>query len=131
MVQKVCFAQIVFMHTIQKHGFDLEERTQKFSRDIRFFVGNIPKRFENVEDLKQLLRSSGSVAANYIEANESVSKKDFRYRVKICRKEIKESRFWLKSLIIADAVQQKVQDCLQKEAFELELIFGAILRNTA
>lgn len=50
--------------------FDLEERTEKFSRDVRRFVKGIPKRFENVEDLKQRIRSSGSVAANYIEAHE-------------------------------------------------------------
>lgn len=119
------------MENSVKRRFDLEERTQKFSRDIRLFIRNVPKKFENLEDLKQLLRSSGSVAANFIEANEAESKKDFRHRIKICRKETKESRFWLTSLIIDDQAMQPEQQRLQQEAYEFELIFGAILRNTA
>ncbi len=108
---------------------DLEQRTQKFSRDVRIFVKAIPKTFENSEDLKQLLRSSGSVAANYIEANEACSRKDFFYRLKICRKESKESVFWIRSLIIDQLSFQKEQKRLEQEAYELELIFSAIVRR--
>jgi four helix bundle protein len=111
--------------------FDLEERTQRFSNNVRVFVKNVPKKFENIEDLKQLLKSSGSVAANYIEANESESKRDFRHRVKICRKEAKESRFWLTSLLLEDGALKEERQRLQQEAHELERIFGAILRNTS
>jgi four helix bundle protein len=70
--------------------YDLEERTEKFAANCRSFVRKLPKTLTNIEDVKQLVRSSGSVAVNYIEANESLSKKDFFYRIKICRKESKE-----------------------------------------
>jgi four helix bundle protein len=76
--------------------YDLEERTLRFAKEIIDFVGILPKTMANIEIMKQLIRSSGSVGANYIEANEALSKKDFAMRVKICRKEAKESRYWLK-----------------------------------
>ena len=72
--------------------FDLEDRTKKFAVDCRDFVHEIPKTISNIEYIKQLIRSSGSQAANYIEANESLSKKDFVMRIKICRKEAKEDQ---------------------------------------
>jgi four helix bundle protein len=73
--------------------FDLEERTFQFGRRTRAFVRTLAKTIANVEDARQLIRSSGSVGANYIEANEALSKKDFVLRIKICRKEAKESRY--------------------------------------
>lgn len=76
--------------------YDLEERTFIFAKSTRSFVKNLPRSIGNVEDGKQLVRSSGSVSANYIEANEALSKKDFIMRAKICRKEAKESRLWLR-----------------------------------
>jgi len=76
--------------------YDLEERTYQFARQCRDSIKQLPKNISNVEYGKQLVRSSGSVAANYIEANESLSKKDFFHRVKICRKEAKESCLWLR-----------------------------------
>lgn len=75
--------------------YNLEERTFKFAKDCRRLIKQLPKTIGNIEDGKQLIRSSGSVHANFIEANEALSKKDFYYRVKICRKEAKESRSWL------------------------------------
>ena len=69
----------------------LEDRTFEFARRIRAFVKNLPKTMSNVEDIKQLVKASGSVGANYIEANEALSKKDFTMRIKISRKEAKES----------------------------------------
>jgi len=74
-----------------KVKYDLEERTLKFAKDVRLFIKTVPKTIANVEDIRQLVKSSGSVGANYIEANESLSKKDFLMRVKISRKECKES----------------------------------------
>ena len=71
--------------------FDLEDRTFNFAKNIRAFARQIPRTIGNIEDTKQIIRSSGSVGANYIEANESSSKKDFLMRIKICRKEAKES----------------------------------------
>ena len=76
--------------------YDLEELTLQFAIDCRMFLKKLPKTISNQEDGKQLVRSSGSVGANYIEANESLSKKDFNYRIKISRKEAKESAYWLK-----------------------------------
>ena len=71
--------------------YDLEERTLKFAKEVIAFVRSISRTITNMELIKQLVRSSTSVGANYIEANESLSKKDFVLRIKICRKESKES----------------------------------------
>ena len=90
------------MPEIQKSKFDLEERTLQFARDCRSFTKKLPKTVSNVEDSKQLIRASGSVGANYIEANESFSRKDYYMRTKICRKEAKEARYWLKLIEIGN-----------------------------
>jgi four helix bundle protein len=76
-------------------NYDLEERTYAFAKEVRTFVRAVQKDIPNIEDCKQVVRSSGSVAANYTEANEALSKKDFLMRAKICCKEAKESRLWL------------------------------------
>src|SRR3954469_22800070 len=75
---------------------DLEERTFLFAQLIRAFVKTLPRTMGNTEDVRQLIRASGSVATNWIEANEAVSKKDFLLRAKICRKEAKECRLFLR-----------------------------------
>jgi len=113
-----------------KH-YDLEERTFKFARDVRVFVKKLPKTLSNLEDIPQLVRSSGSVGANYIEANESISKKDFLHRIKICRKESKESKFWL-SLIDAnnEKVLEEERKRLIQESHELMMIFSSIMRKS-
>ena len=79
-----------------KPVYDLEERTFHFAKAVRLFVKTLPKTIANLEDSKQVLKSSGSVGANYREANESLSKKDFLLRIKISRKEAKESAYWLR-----------------------------------
>jgi four helix bundle protein len=111
---------------------DLEDRTFEFAKKVRTFVKNLHKTLANIEDGKQLIRASGSVGANYIEANESLSKKDFMMRIKLCRKEAKESRYWL-MLIDTDGEPEKENDrrYLVKEATELMNIFGAILSKSA
>jgi four helix bundle protein len=78
--------------------FDLEERTYEFARDVRSFVKRLPRTIANFEDVRQLICSSGSVGANYIEANEALGKKGFLMRLRIARKEVKESRYWLRLL---------------------------------
>ncbi len=111
--------------------YDLEDRTLKFAKNVRALVKKLRKTVGNIEDGKQLVRSSGSVGANYIEANEALSKKVFIMRVKICRKESKESRYWLKLLDIRDASEQENERIsLIKEATELMNIFGSILRKS-
>lgn len=96
---------------------------------MRLFVVKFPKTISNIEDGKQLVRSSGSVGANYIEANESLSKKDFVMRIKICRKEAKESRYWL-LLIEPLEENRKEKDELLQEAMELTKIFGSIVEKS-
>ena len=110
--------------------YDLEERTLKFSKEVIKFVKNLPKTIANIEIIKQLVRASGSIGANYIEANEALSKRDFAMRIKICRKESKESRYWLQ-LVEVKVEQDEIQRrLLIKEATELMKIFGAILEKT-
>ena len=111
--------------------YDLEDRTFKFARSVRDLVKRLPKSIAAAEDSKQLVRSSVSVGANYIEANESLSKKDFILRIKICRKESKESRYWL-SLIDTGGIDEiaNKRDSLAQEAKELMNIFGAIVRKS-
>lgn len=87
--------------------YDLEERTFQFAEKCRDFVEKLPKSITNIEYGKQLARASGSSAANYIEANESLSKKDFLMRIKICRKEAKESRLWLRLCNAGDNLELK------------------------
>jgi four helix bundle protein len=111
--------------------YDLEERTFKFAQDCRFFVNNLPKTQANLSDGSQLIDSSGSVGANYIEANESFSKKDFCLRVKISRKEAKESKYWLMLVYIGDnMLLEDERQRLINEATELTKIFGAILEKS-
>lgn len=106
--------------------YDLEERTYNFAKRVRIFVKSLPKTIGSIEDGKQLIRSSGSMAANYIEANEALSRKDFLMRIKICRKESKETRLWL-NLIDGE---QKEKDLLLAEATELMKIFGSIVTKS-
>ena len=111
--------------------YDLEERTYKFANRCREFVDKLPKTIRNIEDGKQLIRASGSQAANYIEANESLSKKDFVHRIKICRKESKESKLWLRLCSIKGNKElNQEQKKLIQEATELTKIFGSILEKS-
>ena len=110
--------------------YDLEDRTAAFAERVRDFVKKPPKDLTNQEYARQLVRSSGSVGANYIEANESLSRKDFLMRIKISRKEAKESRFWLRLIVPTEGeAQQRLR--LIQEATELMMIFGAIVRKVA
>lgn len=111
--------------------YDLEDRTFEYTKKVRAFIKSLHKNLANIQDGKQLIRASGSVGANYIEANESLSKKDFMMRIKLCRKEAKESRYWL-LLIDIDGEPEKENDrrYLVKEATELMNIFGAILSKS-
>ena len=111
--------------------YDLEERMFAFAQNVRAFAKRIPKTLANIEDTKQVVRASGSVGANYIEANESLSKKDFLMRIRICRKEAKETRYWLRLIEVGDdRALNKRRDDLVQEAIELTNIFGAILRKS-
>ena len=90
-------------------------------------MNEVPRRPSNVEDTRQLIRSSGSVAANYIEAQEGLSRKDFFYRVKVCRKEARESGLWLRLIDVSPEVLLAAErQALLNEADELTRIFSAI-----
>ena len=105
----------------------LTERTFEFALRVRRFVNEVPRRPSNVEDTRQLIRSSGSVAANYIEAQEGLSRKDFFYRVKVCRKEARESGLWLRLIDVSPEVLLAAErQALLNEADELTRIFSAI-----
>jgi four helix bundle protein len=110
---------------------DLEDRTFRFAELVRAFVRELPRPVSNIEDIRQLVRASGSVAANWIEADEALSKKDFLMRVKICRKEAKESRLFLR---LVDAGSTKTtlatREGLAGEARELTLIFASIISKS-
>ena len=102
-----------------------------FSKRVRAFVKKLPRTICNIEDVKQLVRASGSVRANYIEANEALSKRDFRMRIRISRKESKESRYWLRLVDThEDPARNTERDELIQEATELMRIFGAILQKS-
>ena len=119
------------MNKVQTKQYDLEDRTFIFAKDVRAFAKQIPRTLANIEDTKQVVRASGSVGANYIEANESLSKKDFVMRIKICRKEAKESRYWLRLIDAGDdSTVEKYRGDLVQEATELTSIFGAIVRKS-
>ena len=109
--------------------FDLEDRTLEFAKKVRMFVKKLPKTTANLEDGKQLVKASGSVGANYIEANESLSKKDFVMRIKISRKEAKESWYWLELTEPKEEQMMEKQDLI-KEATELTKIFGSIVEKS-
>jgi four helix bundle protein len=110
--------------------YDLEDRNQAFAIAARVFVKKIPQTLANIEDSRQLIRASGSVGANYIEANEALGKKDFFLRIKICRKESKEARYWLRLIDTHNDIDLEQQrNYLIGEATELMNIFGAILRK--
>jgi len=114
-----------------KQHYDLEERTFLFAKNVRSFVRKLPKTIANIEDGKQLINASGSVGANYIEANESFSKKDFVFRIKICRKEAKESKYWLRLVFIENSTElEGERERLVQEATELTNIFGAIIHKS-
>jgi four helix bundle protein len=110
---------------------DLEDRTFQFADAVRYFVKEVPGTLANTEDMRQLVRASGSVAANWIEADEALSRKDFLMRVKICRKEAKESRLFLRLLDAGLAKNTaSSRDSLAKEARELTLSFSAIISKS-
>ena len=109
---------------------DLEERTYRFAKQCRIIINKLTYSITNQEDSKQLVRSSGSVGANYIEANESLSKKDFLYRIKVSRKEAKESKYWLRLLRDMNRDLEREFDQLIKESDELRKILSAIINGS-
>jgi len=117
--------------TQNKNNYDLEARTLKFAKDVRNFVRKLLRTISNIEDSKQLVRSSGLIGANYIEANEALSKKDFSMRIKISRKEAKESCFWLSLIYVGNnSTLEGEREKLLDESKQLTKIFGSIVEKS-
>lgn len=106
----------------------LEERCHQFAKNVRRFCRKLKLDIANFEDVKQLVRASGSVGANYIEANENVGKGDLKYRIKVCRKEAKESMHFLGLVEVFDNKQLDEERLeLIDEASQLRKIFSSML----
>jgi four helix bundle protein len=109
--------------------YNLGDRTLRFAKMVRNYVKDLPKTLSKIEDSRQLVKASGSVGANYVEAEEALSRKDFVMRIKISRKEAKESRYWLE-LTEPKEEEMSGKESLVKEATELTEIFGAIVEKS-
>ena len=108
----------------------MRERTLTFAKKVRNYVKNLPKTLSNMEDARQLIKASGSVGANYVEAEEALSRKDFVMRIKISRKEAKESGYWLQLTESTEEQSIEKQNLIQ-EATELTKIFGSIVEKSS
>jgi len=113
-----------------KPQYDLEERTAKFGEAIIDFCKRIPKSSVNSPITSQLIRAGTSIGANYCEADEASSKKDFINKITIAKKETKETKYWLRMIAHAVPDFQTEARPLWREAQEFNLIFAAIVRNT-
>lgn len=109
--------------------YDLEERTAKFAENIILLVKKLPFNSINKALIEQLIRSAGSIGANYCEADAAESKKDFKHKIGICKKESKETRHWLRLLAKANPEFKEEIRQLWKECHELLLIFSAIFKK--
>jgi len=116
-----------FKSSNTKRVFDLEERTAKFGETIIDFVRTLPNDRVNNELIGQIVRSATSIGANYMEADSAESKKDFRHKIAICKKESKETKHWLRMLGKANPNKNEGCKTLWSEAQELTLIFSSIL----
>ena len=115
---------------IESKYLDLENRTKDYSLSIRDFCYQCNKDIINIEYIRQLIRSAGSVGANYIEANDSLGGKDKMMKIRISKKEAKESAYWLSHIsTYDDSNLENRKTILTTEANELVLIMAAILRK--
>ena len=110
--------------------FDLEERTLVFAKKVIDLIRKLPKNTVNFEISSQVIRSTGSIGANYREANDSLGKKDFFMRIRICRKEAKETKYWLELLLHNNPELDDIIQPLIQESLELIRIFSAILNKS-
>ena len=107
--------------------YDLEDRTFLFAKSVFNYCRNLPRSLGNPEYCRQVIRSSSSVGANYIEANEALGKKDFYMRIRICRKEAKETAYWLKLIVeVNDFDYREAGLVLYNESIELKKIFASM-----
>ena len=112
------------------HAFDLEERTAQFGEEVIHFARTITKNPVTTPLISQLVRAGTSVGANYCEADDAVSKKDFKNKIGTCRKEARETKLWLRLIAAAEPELKTEARKLWQEAKELHLIFAAIWRKS-
>jgi four helix bundle protein len=112
-----------------KKKYDLEERTSLFGEAVIIFLSKLPKNQTNNTLVGQLVRSATSVGANYMEADCAESKKDFCHKIMICKKEAKETTYWLRMVACANPDLVDACNDLKKEAHEFILIFSSIIRS--
>ena len=110
-------------------SFDLEERTARFGAATIAFCRKVPQNVITLPLISQFVRSGTSVGANYCEADDAVSKKEFRLKIGTCRKEARESKHWLRMIVAAEPCMKDEARGLWVEAKELHLIFSAIYRK--
>ncbi len=110
--------------------YDLEERTLEFGKGVIALGNALPKNTVNFTLADQFIRSGTSLGANYREANETETKKDFSFRMRICRKEAKETVYWLQLIIEANPEYKNRVEPLLQETTELLKIFAAIIEKT-
>ena len=115
------------MVPLENKKFDLEKRTIKFSSEIIVFAKTLKKDATNIPLISQLVRSATSIGANYHEANGASSKKDFRNKVYLCKKEARETKYWLEVIAKANKESSDLARKLWQESHELTLIFSKIL----
>lgn len=110
--------------------YDLEERTAAFGEAVVEFCLTVSPNPVTAPIINQLVRAATSVGANYCEADDAESKKDFRHKVALCRKEARETKYWLRTVAKAEPAHKTTARQLWSEAKELHLIFVAIVRTT-
>ena len=113
----------------KKYKYDLEERTAKFGERVIIFSSKLTKNPLTMPIISQLIRSTTSIGANYCEANECNSKKDFQHKISIAKKEAKETMYWLEMAAELDKNLKEPARKLWQEAHELVLIFSSILKK--
>src|SRR5437899_11592943 len=115
--------------TPPKHVFDLEERTARFGEAIIAFCKQVPQNAITLPLITQLVKAGTSVGANYCEADDAVSKKEFRCKIGTCKKEARETKYWLRMIASAEEATKEAARGLRQEAKELHLIFAKIYRS--
>jgi four helix bundle protein len=115
---------------ITNRKYDLEERTLRFAKGVIGLCKSLPNNTVNFKLVDQLIRSAGSIGANYREANDALGKKDFIHRLRIARKEAKETIFWLELVLEANKDKRKEIDILINECTEIRNILSAIINKS-
>jgi len=112
-----------------KPVYDLEERTARFGEAVILFAKKVPQSPVNNRLIDQLVGAGTSVGANYCEADDGVSRKDFMNRIGTCRKEARETKFFLRMVVTSEPSLKTEARALWREAHELHLIFSKIFRR--